>query len=315
MKLVVTIPAYNEEKNIARVIEEVPREIEGIDEVRILVVDDGSTDRTAEVAKQAGADRVVSFPTNRGLAIAFKEGLTTALNMGADVIVNIDADAQYNAQEIPKLIRPILDNRADIVLGDRQVKKLDHMPLQKKIGNRIATFVTRVASGLAIHDAQTGFRAFSREAALKINVLHGYTYVQETIIAAAHKRFKVVEVPVEFRKREGKSRLIPNIWSYAKRAGGTIIRAYTFYNPLKTFLLLGLSIAFLGFIFGLRVLFHYFSTGKVTPYMPSALLSALLIIIGFQVMVLGLIGDMIHHLRYLVEEVLYELRKNKGKGG
>ena len=234
--------------------------------------------------------------------------------MGADVIVNIDADGQYNAKEISTLVRPILDNRADIVLGDRQVKKLGHMPLQKKIGNRIATFVTRVASGLPIHDAQTGFRAFSREASLRMNVLHGYTYVQETIIAAAHKRLKIVEVPVEFRKREGHSRLISNIWGYAKRSGGTIIRAYTLYNPLKTFLVLGFSISLLGFIAGLRVLLHYFSTGMVTPYLPSAILSALLIIIGFQVMVIGLVGDMIHHMRYLVEEGLYELRKDKGKG-
>jgi len=309
MRLIVTIPAYNEEKNIGNVIREIPRNIDGVDEVKVLVVNDGSTDSTVESAIKSGADVVISFPSNRGLAVAFKEAIVNALEMGADIIVNIDADGQYNANEIPKLVRPILEGKADIVLGDRQVKKLDHMPLQKKIGNIVASFVTRIASGMKVSDAQTGFRAFSREAALRINVLHGYTYVQETIIAARHKRLRVTEVPVEFRKREGKSRLISNIWSYARRAGGTIIRAYTFYNPLKTFLGIGFIVLFAGFIVGFRVLIHYLSTGMVSPYLPSAVLSALLIIVGFQVMIIGLIGDMIHHLRYLVEEVLYELRK------
>jgi len=315
MKLVVTIPAYNEEQSIGRVIEEVPRSIDGIDEVRILVVNDGSTDATARVAEEAGADMVVSFSSNRGLAVAFKEGMVRAVQMGADIIVNIDADGQYNAREIPKLIKPIVDGEADIVLGDRQVKKLDHMPLQKKVGNIVASFVTRLASGVMVHDAQTGFRAFSREAALRINVLHGYTYVQETIIAAKHKRFRVVEVPVEFRRRDGRSRLISNIWSYARRAGGTIIRTYTFYNPLKAFLGMGMLIVLGGLAVGGRVLIHYVNTGMVSPYLPSAVLSALLIIVGFQVMIIGLVGDMIHHLRYLVEEVLYELRKDAGKDG
>jgi glycosyltransferase involved in cell wall biosynthesis len=303
------IPAYNEEETIGEVIKEIPRKIEGIKEIEVLIINDGSTDKTSEAAKNAGADKIIVFRSNRGLALAFKEGFNSALEMGADIIVNTDADGQYDNGEIPNLIKPIIQGKADIVLGNRQVPNLQHMPTQKRIGNRIATWITRLASGVKITDAQTGFRAFSREAAMKINILHGYTYTQETIIAASHKRLKTLEVPISFRKREGKSRLISNIFNYAKSAGSTIIRSYTFYNPFKTFLFLGGFITFLGFLAGLKVLMHFLTTGKVSPFLPTALLSALFIIVGFQVIVIGLIGDMIHHLRYLVEEVLYNLKK------
>jgi glycosyltransferase involved in cell wall biosynthesis len=305
------IPAYNEEETIGEVIKEIPRKIGGINEIEVLIINDGSTDKTSEAAKNAGADKIIEFSSNRGLALAFKEGFNSALEMGADIIVNTDADGQYDNSEIPNLIKPIIEGKADIVLGNRQVANLKHMPVQKRVGNRIATGITRLASGVKITDAQTGFRAFSREAAMKISILHGYTYTQETIIAASHKGLKITEVPIVFRKREGKSRLISNIWTYAKKSGSTIVRAYTFYNPLKTFLFLGGSITLLGFLVGLRVLFHFFETGKVSPFLPTALLSALLIIVGFQVMVIGLVGDMIHHLRYLVEEILYYFKKDK----
>ncbi len=196
MKLVVMIPAYNEEKSIGKVIKEIPRTVEGFDKVEVLVVNDGSTDNTVEEARRAGADHIVSHRTNLGLASAFKTGLETALKLGADVIVNIDADGQYNAKEIPKLVKPILEGKADIVIGDRQIDKLDHMPRAKKIGNKIATWVTRKLSGLPIRDAQSGFRAFSREAALRMNLLGDYTYVQETIIQAANKKLRIEWVSI-----------------------------------------------------------------------------------------------------------------------
>lgn len=309
MKLIVMIPAFNEEKTIGSVIKEIPREVEGFDEVEILVIDDGSTDRTVEVAREAGADYVVSHKKNLGLANAFKTGLETALKLGADVIVNIDADGQYNAKEIPKLVKPILEGEADIVIGDRQIDRLDHMPRAKKIGNKIATWVTRRLSGLPVKDAQSGFRAFSREAAMRMNLLGDYTYVQETIIQAANKNLRIEWVPVEFRKREGESRLIPSIWSYAKKAGLTIIRTYRDYHPLRVFLSVGLVFLLAGLAFGLRVLLHYFNTGMVTPHLPSAVLSVVLIVVGSLSVILGLVADILKMQRLLQEEILYRLKK------
>lgn len=229
------IPAYNEEETLGSVIKEIPRQIQGIDEVKVLVINDGSKDRTAEVSKEVGADYVVSHNRNKGLAQTFKTGLEEALFQGADIIVNTDADGQYDGNEIPKLIDPILKNEADIVLGDRQVKTLEHMPFGKKMGNRISSWVVRRASGLPIKDAQTGFRAFSREAALRMNIVSEYTYTQETIIQAAYKKLKIAQIPIIFRKRPGKSRLISGIWNYAKKSGLTIIRTYRDYKPLKIF--------------------------------------------------------------------------------
>jgi glycosyltransferase involved in cell wall biosynthesis len=308
MKLVVMIPAYNEEETIADVIAEIPKGLCEVDEIETLVVDDGSTDRTAETARKAGAN-VVSNEENIGLARTFKKGLEEALARKADIIVNIDADGQYVGGEIPDLIKPILEGRADVVLGSRFKGSIEYMPLHKKIGNSIATKITQFASGVPISDAQTGFRAFSRDAALRLNVMSDYTYVQETIIQAAIKGLGIVEVPCSFRKRNGKSRLISNIFSYAKRAGATILLTYRDYKPLKTFLLIGGSIFFLGLAVGARVLIHFLKTGLVSPYIPSAILTAVLLIIGFQVIILGLVADMIGNNRKILEELLYKLKK------
>lgn len=313
MKLIVMIPAYNEENTIAKVIEEIPRKIDGIDSVEVLVIDDGSTDRTAEIAKKAGADYLLIHKRNLGLARTFKDGLDFALALGADIIVNIDADAQYNAKEIPKLIEPILRGEADIVIGDRQIDKLDHMPKSKKIGNKIASWVTRRLSGLPIKDAQTGFRAFSREAAMKLNILGEYTYTQETIIQAAKKGLKVVEILVEFRRREGKSRLISSIWGYAKNAGITILRTYRDYHPFKVFVAIGGLIFLAGTLVALRVLLHYFATGAVTPHLPSAVLSVLLILIGSLTAIFGLLADMLRTHRELIEDALWRIKRLEGK--
>ncbi|VVB89279.1 UDP-N-acetylglucosamine--dolichyl-phosphate N-acetylglucosaminyltransferase [uncultured archaeon] len=314
VKLAITIPAYNEEHSLEKVIREIPGIIEGIDEIEVIVINDGSNDRTSEVAERAGAAKIIEFPSNKGLAIAFKEGLNAALDSGADIIVNIDADGQYNALEIPKLIKPILDGKAEIVLGSRFAGTIEYMVPQKRFGNKLATFVVGLASGKKISDAQTGFRAFSREAALKLVIHSGYTYTQETIVQAAHKRLSIVEIPVEFRKRngDGQSRLISNIIHYAKNSAITLIRTYTSYNPLKTFMYLGGGIFLLGIIFGFRVAVHFIETGMVTPYLPTALLSSVLAIIGFQIIVIGLIADIEHQNRHIIEEVLYRMRRADG---
>lgn len=314
MRLVVTIPAYDEEETIGNVIKEIkelkPEDFgDRIDDIKVVVVNDGSKDNTVKVAKEAGADVVVSFRKNRGLARAFRQGVETALKMGADIIVNIDADGQYNPKEIPKLVKPILHGKADVVLGSRFKGWIEDMPIQKRIGNRIATWVTRVASGLPISDAQTGFRAFTREAALRINVLADYTYVQETIIQAAKMGLKIEEEPIEFRKRPGKSRLISNIFRYAMRAGLTIVRSYRDYHPLRTFIFIGLFLLVIGVAVGLRVLYYYLQTGMVGFYLPSAILSVALIIIGSQTIVLGLLADVLKTQRQIMDDVLYRLKK------
>jgi len=308
MKLVITIPAYNEEKTIAKVIQEIPKKIPGIRKIELIVVDDGSTDKTASAAKHYGAI-VVRHPGNRGLAKAFKTGLNAALERGADIIVNTDADFQYNQKQIPALIKPILEGKADIVLGSRFKGWIEEMPLSKRLGNKLATAVVRFVTGYKISDAQTGFRAFSREAALRMNILSDYTYTQETLLIAAEHKLKVVEIPVDFRKRANHSRLISSIWSYAKKAGMTIWLTYLSYKPLKVFLTLGLVLILAGLFAGAKVLMHYLSTGLVQPYLPTALLASLLLILGFEVVIIGLIAEMIKLDRKTSEEILYMLKK------
>lgn len=309
MKLVVSIPAYNEEKNIGDVIRSIPRDL--ADDILIVVIDDGSTDNSIQEAKKAGADRIISHRKNLGLAQAFRRGLEEGLALGADVIVNMDADGQYLGNEIKNLIEPIKKGEADVVLGSRFSGWIEEMPFQKKLGNIIATKVTGFLSGIRISDAQTGFRAFSREAALRINILSDYTYTQESIIQAAHMGLVIKEVPVHFRRRDGRSQLIPNILSYAKKSGTTILRTYRDYRPLHTFTLIGGLVFVGGLIMGIRVLVHYIKTGFVSPYIPSAILTALLLIMGFQVIVLGLIADMIGSNRKILDEILYNAKKSR----
>jgi len=309
MKLIITIPAFNEEDTIGKVIEEIPHSIPGIKEIQILVIDDGSTDRTADVALFYGADKILKHKTNMGLAKTFRDGMNCALEMGADIIVNTDADFQYNGTEIPKLVAPIVEGRADIVLGNRQIDQLDHMPRGNVWGNKIATQVIRWTTRLPIKDAQTGFRAFSREAALRMNLIGDYTYTQETIIQAANKNLKIEQIPVEFRRREGKSRLISSIFRYAQSAGVTVFRSFSAYHPFIIFSGIGLLCIVLGLIIGFKVIIHFILTGMVTPYLPSALLTTVLIIVGCLAILFGLLADMIRTQRILAEEILYRLKK------
>lgn len=311
MKLVVTIPAYNEEKTIANVIAEIPREIEGIESVEVLVIDDGSTDETVKQAREAGADRVLSHKGNEGLGIAFRDGLEAALEMGADVIVNLDGDGQYNAREIPRLIKPLLENKADIVLGWRDIDSLDFMPKGKKIGNKIATWLTRRVSGLPIKDAQSGFRAFSQEGALRMNLSGRYTYVQETIIEAKYKGLKIEQIPIEFRPRQGESRLIPSLSTYARRAGAIILSTYWSHHPLKICSLIGGLLIIIGLAFGIRVLVHFIQAGAVSPHTASAIAAPLLIIVGLQAIILGLFAHMLKTQKLFQEAILYRLKKQK----
>lgn len=226
MKLVVMIPAYNEEKTVGKVIDEIPRRIEGVDVIEVLVIDDGSVDDTRQVAEIAGANLVISHGNNRGLAASFRTGLKAALKMNADIIVNTDADLQYDQTQIRELVRPILSNKADMVLGSRFKGYIEEMPTRKKLGNILATLVTRILSGFNTSDAQSGFRAFTGELASSLKITSTKTYVQETIIRAARCGYRLTEIPITFRKRSGPSRLIKSIWGYAFKVVPELISCY-----------------------------------------------------------------------------------------
>ncbi|MGD9142895.1 MAG: glycosyltransferase family 2 protein, partial [Dehalococcoidia bacterium] len=277
MKLVITIPAFNEETSIANVLKRIPRRIEGIDTIEIIVIDDGSEDNTVREALLNGVDEIIPHRKNMGLGVTFRDGINRALEKDADIIVNVDADGQHNPEQIPDLIKPVQDGRADMVLGYRNLDNPDHMSKGKRLGNKLATWVTRRLSGLPVKDAQTGFRAFSREAALKLNLYGRYTYVQETIIQASHKDLHIAQIPVEFKHREGKSRLITNTLGYALKAGQVIFSTYRDYHPMKFFSFIGGIFFAVGLGLGIKVLVHFAQTGMVSPYYPSTVLSSLCI--------------------------------------
>lgn len=309
MHLVIMIPAFNEEKTIAMVLDEIPSSIKGIDRISTLVIDDGSTDKTAEISQKKGAQ--VLKNSHKGLASSFRDGLQKALEMGADIIVNTDADMQYNQKQIPLLVKPVLDGNADIVLGSRFAGYIESMPFSKKLGNRVATCAVSLVAGIPVSDGQTGFRAFSREAALRLVVLSNYTYTQETIVHAANHSLRIVEVPVDFRKRKDESRLISSVFGYAKKSILTLVVGYLSYKPLKIFVTLGGLVFAAGFLFGLRILVHFFRFGVVEPYLPTAVLSVALLVFGFQIIVMGLLAEMIKNNRKIAEETLYRIKKNQ----
>ena len=308
MKLIVTIPAFNEEKTISKVIAEIPKKIPYVSSVSVLVIDDGSTDNTAKIARKMGAT-VISNSKNMGLAYSFSRGLQNALEMGADIIVNTDADFQYDQRQIPLLAGPVAQGKADIVLGSRFLGTIESMPPEKKTGNMIVSSIMSFLVGQKITDSQTGFRAFSREAAMRINIFSDYTYTQETILEAWENKLSIIEVPVDFRKREGKSRLISNIFVYAHRAGLTILKTYINYKPMKVFSVLGGTMLLAGTFLGLRVLLHYLNTGLVYTQLSAILVSAVLLIVGFQVLVFGMLAEITKRNRKVQEEALYLQKK------
>lgn len=308
VKLIIQIPCYNEERTLGVTLQELPRQIPGVDTIELLVINDGSIDRTVEVAKSYGVDRIVSFTQNQGLAKAFLAGLEASLQAGADIIVNTDADNQYCAEDIPKLIEPILQGRAEIVVGERPILDIRHFSPTKKLLQKLGSWVVRLASNTDIPDAPSGFRAFSRQAAMQVNVFNSYTYTLETIIQAGQKGMAITSVPIRTNPILRKSRLVRSNFSYVTRSLFTILRIFMLYKPLRFFLILG-SIPFsLGTILGIRWLI-YFLLGAERTRIPSLILTAILILIGFQLWMFGLVADLMAANRKLLEEIQLRMRR------
>jgi glycosyltransferase involved in cell wall biosynthesis len=307
MKLIVQIPCLNEQASLPETLRAIPRTIPGIDEVEILVIDDGSTDRTADVAREHGADYVVRFNRNKGLAQGFMAGLDACLRLGADIIVNTDADHQYPGHEIPRLVAPLLCGEADMVVGDRSVRDVTHFSWTKKRLQTVGSWVVRKVSGTDVPDSTSGFRALTREAALRINIVSEFTYTLESIIQAGKKKLAVAHLPIETRETRP-SRLFSSTWEYVKRSTATILRIYAMYEPFKVFLLLGSALLLGGLALGLRYAYFWWN-GKITGHVQSAILSVLLLILGFLAMQWGILADLIASNRKLLEDLLYRVRK------
>ncbi len=308
MKLIVTIPAYNEEKTIASVIREIPRQIEGIENVKILVLNDGSTDNTAQVASSAGADFVISHKKNKGLAITFKDAIEEALKKGADIIVNTDADNHYDQSRIPELIKPILNKKADLVIGSRKVEELDHMPRKNKYGNIMGSWLVCKLSGLGKIDVSSGFRAYTRETALRMNILSPHTYTHETLIQAAENKLSIIEIPIKAREVKRKSKLIKSIPRHIAKSLTVILRVFSLYNFIKIFITLGLILFIIGLIPIFRFIYFYFLNGG-QGHIQSLIIGTMMTLIGFITIAIALLASAIDWNRKLIEEILYKTKK------
>jgi glycosyltransferase involved in cell wall biosynthesis len=309
MKLIVQIPCFNEEKTLPRTIRGIPRKIDGLEEVELLIVDDGSTDRTLEVAKELGVHHIVKNTNNKGLARSFMAGLDAAIKLGAHVIVNTDGDNQYDGRDIPNLIAPILQGEADIVIGDRHTDKIPHFSLTKRKLQKIGSWVVRNLSETKVKDVTSGFRAYSREAALQMNIVSDYSYTLETVIQAGKKHLAVTNVAVRTNSKLRESRLFKSLRQYIVKSVITIIRMYTMFQPLRVFFLVGSILCLAGFTLALRFLYFYFFTPRPHGHIQSVILSAVLLIIGFLVLMIGIVADVISFNRRLIEEVLLRVRK------
>lgn len=315
MKLIIQIPCWNEETTLPATLATIPRQVAGVDEVEVLIIDDGSRDRTVEVARAHGADHIVRHTTNRGLAAAFQTGLDAGLRLGADIIVNTDADNQYPQDRIPDLIAPIVRGEADMVIGDRQVKQIEHFSPAKKVLQGLGSWVVRQVSDTSVPDAPSGFRAFSREAALRLNVITNYTYTLETIIQAGKKNLAVDSVPITTNPITRKSRLIRSIPDYIKKNMVTLIRLYSLYEPLKVFFYIGLVLILIALFGGSRLVYFFFTLEgqnwrqTFERHMPTTIATVLCLVFGLQIWLIGLVADLLASSRRLIEETLYRVKK------
>ncbi len=315
MKLIIQIPCYNEEETLKIALDALPRQIDGIDIIEYMIINDGSRDKTVEVAKAWGVHHVVNFRRNKGLAYGFMAGIDEALRQGADIIVNTDADNQYCGEDIAALVAPILAEEADIVIGARPIDSISHFSFIKKKLQHLGSWFVRVASDTDIPDAPSGFRAISRDAAMRLHVINEYTYTLETIIQAGREKIAITSVPIRTNAELRPSRLFHSMRSYVKKSAMTIIRAFMMYKPLKFFGIIGMIPFTLGFILGVRYLVYMFLEPNA-GHVQSLILAAILLLIGVQTFVVGLHADVMAANRKLIEEVKYHVKKMEydGKG-
>ena len=308
MKLIVQIPCFNEEATLPDTVRDIPRQIRGIDKVEILVIDDGSRDRTSEVARELGVEHIVRNKTNVGLARAFRVGLDRCIALGADIIVNTDADNQYCGADIAKLVQPILEGRVDVVVGDRQTSTIDHFSARKKLLQRFGSWTVRKFSGVDVPDAVSGFRAISRDAAMKLNIVSPFSYTIEMLIQVGKKGMAVTSVPIGTNPKTRESRLFKSVFRFIERSSSTLLRMYSMYQPLRVFTALGLIVGLIGAIPMLRFLYYYLfvsGTGKIQ----SLVIGSALLTIGALTFLLGLVADLLNHNRALIEMVLEKTRR------
>ena len=306
-KLIIQIPCLNEATTLPATFRDLPATLAGIDTVEVLVVDDGSTDGTADVALASGVNHVVRLTRPKGLAAAFMAGIDASLKRGADFIVNTDGDNQYAGADIPSLVAPLLSGEADIVIGDRNIQSLEGLSRTRKWLQRIGSWIVRQVSDTQVPDTTSGFRAYTREAALRMTIVSDFSYTLESIIQAGKKRMAIAHVPVSTNPRTRASRLFGSVFSYVKRSAATIVRIYAMYEPLKIFTYIGVAVFGAGFLISLRFLYFYFTESGV-GHLQSLILSAMLMIVGFQVLLIGLLADVISANRKLLEDVLYRVR-------
>jgi glycosyltransferase involved in cell wall biosynthesis len=310
MKLIIQIACYNEEETLPETLKALPRQLEGIDEIEILIIDDGSKDQTVQVAKEHGVDHIISFKKNQGLARSFMAGVNTCLKYGADIIVNTDADNQYQAGDIPKLLQPILAGQADLVIGTRPISRLQHFSFTKKVMQKVGSWLVRKVSHTGVQDAPSGFRAISRNAALKLNVFNNFTYTHETIIQAGLKNMAIACVPIEVNPTSRPSRLFKSVPVYIIRSLIAILRMMVVYRPFRFFLTLGLIFFLGGLVFGIRYL-YFLLLGEGTGHVQSVIFSGVLVGISFQMILVAFVADLLGVNRKLLEEIQYRLRKQE----
>ncbi|HYN09509.1 MAG TPA: glycosyltransferase family 2 protein [Vicinamibacterales bacterium] len=308
-KLIIQIPCLNEADTLPATLADLPRAMPGIDVIETLVIDDGSRDNTAEVARAHGVTHVIRFRQRKGLAAAFSAGIDASLRHGADFIVNTDADNQYSGRDIPRLLEPLLRGDADIVVGDRNIRELTHMSWLRKFLQRLGSWAVRQVSATQVPDTTSGFRAYTREAALRMTIVSDFSYTLESLIQAGKQRMAVTHVAIATNPRTRPSRLFDNVFSYVKRSAATIVRIYTMYEPLKVFTYIGTTIFLVGFAISVRFLYYYLFTYDSAGKVQSLILSAMLMIVGFQVVLIGLVADVISGTRKLLEDLLYRVRR------
>ena len=305
MKLIIQIPCYNEENTLPEVVRDLPRQLDGIDEIEYLIIDDGSSDRTVEVARELGIHHVVSLGSNQGLAAAFMMGIRRCLELGADIIVNTDGDNQYQGGCIGNLIRPVVQGSADIVVGARPIEDIAHFSWLKKRLQRWGSHIVQRFSGTDVPDTTSGFRAYSAEAAMRLHVFNRYTYTLETIIQAGHMHMRITHVPIKVNPKTRESRLISSIPRYVRRSGSIILRSYITYKPLRTFFYFSLLPALAGLAICLRFLYFYVSEQSASGHIQSLILAAVLLIIAFLLLSLGILADLMSANRKLIQEALF----------